>query len=124
MFVPHLTDQFKVEFRQSPPPSEVRSRARSILILLGQLMDAGPGRSRTRLGPVDIEHRLAVVPGLKQEMLHPQEQVRGYVELASSAAVQLPKADLALSVGSAAWIALAYISPASVSALSREDYCP
>jgi hypothetical protein len=115
--VPQLTDQFKVEFRQSPSLPEVRSWARSIPILLDQLMDAGLGKVEvlleyqlplysgradavlvgqhpdggpscvvvenkqwTRLRSVDIKHRLVAVQGLNREMLHPQEQVRGYVE--------------------------------------------
>jgi len=113
--VPHLTDQFKVEFRQSPSLPEVRSWACSIPILLDQLMDAGLGKVEvlleyqlplysgradavlvgqhpdggpscvvvenkqwTRLRSVDIKHRLVAVQGLNREMLHPQEQVRGY----------------------------------------------
>jgi hypothetical protein len=106
-----------MEFRQSPSPSEARSWARSIPILLDQLMVAGLGKVEvlleyqlplysgradailvgqhpdggpscvvvenkqwTRLRSVDIEHRLVKVQGLNWEMLHPQEQVRGYVE--------------------------------------------
>jgi len=59
---------------------------RADVVLVGQHPDGGPScvvvenKQWTRLRSVDIKHRLVEVQGLNREMLHPQEQVRGYVE--------------------------------------------
>ena len=60
---------------------------RADVVLLGEHPQGGPScvvvenKQWSRLEFVDIEHRLVVAEGARaQERLHPQEQVRGYVE--------------------------------------------
>jgi uncharacterized protein len=59
---------------------------RADVVLVGQHPKGGPScvvvenKQWSRIGPVDAEHRLVAVPGIGGETLHPQEQVRGYVE--------------------------------------------
>jgi hypothetical protein len=64
-----------------------RYSGRADVILLGQHPRGGPScvvvenKQWSGVGPVDIEHLLVTVPGVPgQERLHPQAQVRGYVE--------------------------------------------
>jgi hypothetical protein len=63
------------------------SSKRADVVLVGQHPHGGPScvvvenKQWSRLELVDIEHRLVVVGGAGgRELLHPQEQVRGYVE--------------------------------------------
>jgi hypothetical protein len=63
------------------------SSKRTDVVLVGQHPHGGPScvvvenKQWSRLELVDIEHRLVVVGGAGgRELLHPQEQVRGYVE--------------------------------------------
>jgi hypothetical protein len=60
---------------------------RADVVLLGRHPDGGPScvvvenKQWSRVGVVDVEHRLVEVAGAgMRERLHPQEQVRGYVE--------------------------------------------
>ena len=59
---------------------------RADVVLVGQHPKGGPScvvvenKQWSRIGPVDAEHRLVTAPGIRGETLHPQEQVRGYVE--------------------------------------------
>jgi uncharacterized protein len=64
---------------------------RADVVLLGRHPDGGPScgvvenKQWSRVGLVDVEHRLVEVTGAgMRERLHPQEQVRGYVEYLQS----------------------------------------
>ena len=64
-----------------------RYSGRADVVLLGQHPKGGPScvvvenKQWSRVGLVDVEHRLVVVPGVPgQERSHPQVQVRDYVE--------------------------------------------
>jgi hypothetical protein len=64
-----------------------RYSGRADVVLLGQRPNGAPScvvvenKQWSSVGPVDIQHLLVAVPGVPgQDRLHPQAQVRGYVE--------------------------------------------